>query len=121
MDCVTEIASPRWPPSNIHQEFFSPPQNLHRSDDAQFTVVLAKRGIKIIVPLGRSIVDTLHDHGINVDASYQQGFCGTCLTEVIEGEVDHRDTFLSAEERAVGKCILPCVSHAKRTRILLNL
>lgn len=121
MDCVTEIASPRWPPSSIHQEFFSPSQNLHSSDDTQFTVVLARSGIEIIVPLGRSIVDALHDHGIDLDVSCRQGFCGTCLTDVIEGEADHRDTFLSAEERAVGKCMLPCVSRAKGTRIVLNL
>lgn len=121
IDRVMEIASPRWPPSSIHREFFSPPQNLHSSDDTQFTVVLAKRGIQVVVPMGQSIIDALHDHGIDVDASCRQGFCGTCLTDVLEGEADHRDTFLSAEERAVGKCMLPCVSRAKGTRIVLNL
>jgi len=121
IDCVTEITSQRWPSSSIHQELFSPPQNLHGSDDVQFTVVLARRGIEIIVPSGRSILDALHDYGIDIDASCRQGFCGTCLTDIIEGDADHRDTFLSAEERSAGKLMLPCVSRANGTRIVLDL
>lgn len=121
MECVTHIASGRWPATSIHQEFFAPPQSLHNSDDEQFTVVLAKRNIEMVVPSGRSIIDALHDAGISLDASCRQGICGTCMTEVLEGKVDHRDSVLSADQRDSGKYMLPCVSRAKGTRIVLNL
>lgn len=121
MDCATQIASLRWPSSSIHREFFAPPQHSHGTDDSEFTVVLAKRGAEILVPSGRSIIDALHDHGVTVDASCRQGFCGTCLTSVVEGDVEHRDTFLSADERAAGRHMLPCVSRAKGARIVLGL
>ena len=29
-----------------------------------------------------------------------QGVCGTCLTPVLAGQPDHRDAYLSAEEKA---------------------
>lgn len=121
MECVTDVASRRWPSASIHQEFFSPPQNLHNPTDEQFTVALAKRNIEIVVPFGQSIVDVLHDSGIPIDVSCRHGICGTCMTEILKGKADHRDAFLSADEHACGKYMLPCVSRATGTRIVLNL
>ena len=38
------------------------------------------------------------------------GLCGTCETRVLDGEPDHRDALLTAEERASGETMLICVS-----------
>lgn len=121
MESVTDIASRKWPSASIHREFFAPPQSLHSPDDEQFTVVLAKRNMEIVVPSGRSIMDALNEAGIPLDTSCRQGTCGTCITEVLEGKVDHRDSILSSDERESGKYMIPCVSRAKGIRIVLNL
>jgi ferredoxin len=53
--------------------------------------------------------------------SCQQGFCGTCRTRVLDGEVDHRDTLLTDPERAAGM-MLTCVSRAAAaSRLTLDL
>lgn len=52
-------------------------------------------------------------HGREVETSCEQGVCGTCLTRVLEGEVDHRDLFLSDEEKACNDQFTPCVSRAR--------
>jgi vanillate O-demethylase ferredoxin subunit len=47
--------------------------------------------------------------------------CGTCLTGVLEGVPDHRDVFLTDEERADGDKMLPCVSRAQSDILVLDL
>jgi hypothetical protein len=39
---------------------------------------------------------------------------------VLEGEVDHRDTLLTTEERHANNTIYPCVSRSKRDRLVLD-
>ncbi|HEX3680287.1 MAG TPA: 2Fe-2S iron-sulfur cluster-binding protein, partial [Galbitalea sp.] len=52
--------------------------------------------------------------------SCREGTCGTCETEVIEGEIDHRDSFLSEVERESGLMMI-CCSRALSERIVLDL
>jgi len=47
--------------------------------------------------------------------------CGTCECDVISGEVDHRDTLLSNEEKAANQTMMLCVSRAKGARLVLDL
>jgi vanillate O-demethylase ferredoxin subunit len=53
--------------------------------------------------------------------SCQQGICGTCLTRVLEGKVEHKDLYLSPEEREANDQILPCCSRAMGGRLVLDL
>jgi hypothetical protein len=47
--------------------------------------------------------------------------CGTCITPVLDGEIEHRDAVLSPEVRA-GNCAMAlCVSRAKGDRLVLDL
>ena len=61
----------------------------------------------------------------DVDAPYlcRGGACGQCELEVLgaEGELIHHDLYLSADERASGKKIMPCVSRLKGGCLTLNL
>jgi ferredoxin len=50
-----------------------------------------------------------------------EGICGTCETEVIDGEVDHRDSVLDDEERASNEVMMICVSRCKGPRLTLAL
>ena len=51
----------------------------------------------------------------------KQGICGSCLTDVLEGEPDHRDHYLTDEEKADGDQILLCCSRAKSARLIIDL
>jgi vanillate O-demethylase ferredoxin subunit len=53
--------------------------------------------------------------------SCEQGVCGTCLTRVLQGEVDHRDAYLTPEEQAANDQFTPCCSRSKSARLVLDL
>jgi vanillate O-demethylase ferredoxin subunit len=53
--------------------------------------------------------------------SCEQGVCGTCLTRVREGVPDHRDLYLTPDERAANDQFTPCCSRAKSPRLVLDL
>jgi ferredoxin-NADP reductase len=76
---------------------------LHEQDDREITV-----------PKNRTMLDALRDNGVEVMWDCLRGECGLCQVEVIdcEGELDHRDVFLSEEEQAEGRKLLTCVSRA---------
>ena len=57
---------------------------------------------------------------MKIKKSCEQGVCGTCLTDVLEGEPDHKDKFLNDEEREAGDQILACCSRAKSARLVLD-
>lgn len=91
------------------------------STDRGFDVVLARSQRVVRVTPSQSISQALADCGVNIETSCEQGVCGTCLTQVIEGEVEHRDLYLSPEEQAENKQMLVCCSRAKSARLVLDL
>jgi len=56
-----------------------------------------------------------------VPTSCEQGVCGTCLTGILDGEPDHRDLYLTAEEQAANRQFIPCCSRARSARLVLDL
>jgi ferredoxin len=73
------------------------------------------------VPAGKSILDVLRENSIDMPSSCQQGACGTCRLNVLEGEPDHQDVFLNESEKQNGKSIMTCVSRAKSKRLVLDI
>ena len=51
------------------------------------------------------------------------GACGYCETEVLEleGELDHRDDWLSEEDKLSQRKFMPCVSRATCSRLVVDL
>lgn len=88
--------------------------------DTLFIVELAD-GSQIDVPTGCSIIDALGHAGIRTLSSCQKGTCGTCETPILEGEADHRDSVLCAEEHTAQETMMICVSRACGSRITLDL
>jgi vanillate monooxygenase ferredoxin subunit len=84
-------------------------------------VVLASSGRVVPVAADQSVVKALAACGVDVMVSCEQGVCGTCLTRVLEGEIDHRDVYLTPEEQAAGDQFTPCCSRAKSARLVLDL
>ena len=68
-----------------------------------------------------SVVEALRKEGIDILTSCEQGVCGTCLTRVLEGEVDHRDMYLTDEEKAANEQFMPCCSRARSKLLVLDL
>jgi ferredoxin len=73
------------------------------------------------VPAGVSILKSLEEAGVPVLSSCQEGTCGTCETEVLDGEPEHRDAVLTDAERQAGDLMMICVSRCRGERLTLNL
>ncbi len=86
-----------------------------------FIVELARSGREVPVREDQSVLQALGEAGVEVPLSCQQGVCGTCLTRVLAGEVEHWDMYLTPEEQAAGDQFLPCVSRAAGERLVLDL
>ncbi|MFD9890041.1 PDR/VanB family oxidoreductase [Amycolatopsis sp. NPDC059027] len=104
---------------DLHLERFSPRES--NGPGTSFDVELARSGITLTVPTGRSILEALEDAGVLVPSSCQEGVCGTCETAVLEGVPEHRDSVLTEEERAANDTMMICVSRACGRRLLLDL
>jgi ferredoxin-NADP reductase len=89
--------------------------------DHEFTVVLNSSGAEYLVPRDRSIVEVLLAAGERVMTSCAEGVCGTCETKVLSGEIVHRDSLLSEEDREEGIYMMPCVSRCRGDRLVLDL
>lgn len=108
-----------WPDEAVHYEYF---KNTHEIDtSSSFTVELARSALSLGVPAGKSILAVLRENGVDAPSSCEQGACGTCLTRVLEGEVDHQDVYLNATEKAAGNVMMTCVSRAKSARLVLDI
>lgn len=106
------------PEEQIHKEYFQVDTD---TSGQAFDVVAHKSGQRVRVEAGQSIVDALAGIGIKVPMSCEQGVCGTCLCTVLDGTPDHRDVFLTDEEKADNDQILLCCSRAKSDTLVLDL
>ncbi|MEX3020880.1 2Fe-2S iron-sulfur cluster-binding protein [Kluyvera sp. STS39-E] len=119
MDAVSkQAAALGYEPEQIHQECFSAEVE---TGGQPFEVVAAASGITVQVAANQTIVEALALAGLKVCVSCKQGICGSCLTDVLEGEPDHRDHYLTDDEKADGDQILLCCSRAKSARLIIDL
>ena len=110
-----------WPSRALHLERFSArPMGAPVRAEA-FDVELVRSGLTLTVPPQRSILDVVEAAGIGVLSSCAEGTCGTCETGVLDGLPDHRDSVLTADERAANDCMLICVSRSCTARLVLDL
>jgi len=86
-----------------------------------FDVVLSESGQRFTVPADKTIIEVLSEGGFDVLTSCEEGYCGTCETEVLGGVPDHRDEYLDDEERATNKRMMICVGRSKSPELILKL
>ena len=91
------------------------------SVNLEIQVVLEKSGITLTVPPDRSILEVVNEAGAGVVSTCQEGTCGTCEVRVLEGEPEHRDSVLTASERAANEYMMICVSRCRGKRLVLDL
>jgi ferredoxin-NADP reductase len=120
IDALRAVARTRsWADNRVRFEVFN---QAHRPDDTDFAVRL-KDGRIVEVGAGTTILDALEAARVDTLSDCRRGECGLCLTDVIDPRegIDHRDSYLTTEERAAGTQLTICCSRAKGKLIDLDL
>jgi ferredoxin-NADP reductase len=107
------------PAHTVHFERFA--ATSEAATEGGYDVVLQRSGHRFTVAPGKTILDTLLDHAVDVPYACTAGVCGTCRTQLVSGEPDHRDDFLSAEEKQANDSIMICCSGARSKTLVLDL
>ncbi|MBX5041311.1 oxidoreductase [Rhizobium lentis] len=121
MDAVIEIAGRRLPTTHVHIERFQPISGASDGQQRQFEVVLARSGVTCRVAQNETILDALAKCSVKVDASCREGVCGACVTRVLDGTPDHRDSFLTDAEKLGNEDVCLCVSRSHTPTLVLDL
>lgn len=103
----------------VHVEYFTAEQAAARSGG--FDVELRRRRVTLAIPAGKTILQALLDAGIDHPYACEQGVCGSCEARVIEGTPDHRDSVLTADEKAAGRSMMICCSGSLDAKLVLDL
>lgn len=105
-----------WPPSAMNFESFGARA---QTGDQPLTVELSLSQMLVEVQPGTSILDALIAADVFISYDCKRGECGSCYTQVIEGQPQHRDVCLTPAMREQGMCT--CVSWAASGRLVLEL
>jgi cytochrome P450/ferredoxin-NADP reductase len=108
---------------DFHTEWFAPKPGARQGAEGSFeafTVRLERSNKEVSVLPGQTIIDACAEVGVEIPASCFEGTCGTCLSNVLEGTPDHRDSFLSPGERQCNRLMAPCVSKSMTRRLVLD-
>jgi ferredoxin-NADP reductase/predicted pyridoxine 5'-phosphate oxidase superfamily flavin-nucleotide-binding protein len=103
-------------PKRVHIERFSV---LSSKSDQPFTVKFKDAGGEITVSENETMLDTMLNEGIDTPYSCKFGECKTCVVHVVSGDVIHRDTCLTDQEKSSG-LMCPCVSRASGESITIE-
>ena len=109
-----------WDEARLHREYFAAAPT-GTAGDGGFELELTSSGRVIPVAADQTALAALLAAGLDIPMSCEQGVCGTCLTGVKSGVPDHRDQYLTPEERAANNQFLPCCSRASSARLVLDL
>jgi vanillate O-demethylase ferredoxin subunit len=111
---MREAASQAWtaanrPCADLRFETFG--SSGHLASQA-FQVELPRQQLGLTVPAEVSLLEALEAAGVQVLSNCRRGECGLCAMDILslDGEIDHRDVFLSDAEKRLGKRICACVS-----------
>jgi vanillate O-demethylase ferredoxin subunit len=101
-----------WAPQRVRSEFFGAG---HGQDDVGFEVRLRSSGRSVTVGRNTSA-------GLELLFDCRRGECGLCQLAVVEadGPLEHRDRYLTAEERGEGRSMCICVSRIRGRHLVLD-
>ena len=108
-----------WLSEHVHYEQFS--GGVVGLDNRAFTVELALSKKTLEVRADQTLLDALLEAKVEAYFDCRSGVCGSCLIPVCSGEVDHRDTFLSDDEKTESSLICSCVSRARGASLVLDI
>lgn len=114
-----EAATQGRPADHVHLERFAAAPST--PIDGGFAVQLARSGRRVLVDKGSTILEALRKEGIALQASCEQGICGSCETRVLAGRPDHRDSLLSEQEKQANQVMMVCCSGSLDPVLVLDL
>lgn len=118
IDFITEEARCRgWPDAQVHSERFD--ADVDKAGDS-FEFVASRSGRSFVIPGDKTIAEVLLAAGVDVSVACEQGICGTCLSDVLEGIPDHRDLVQSDEEKGENARIALCCSRSLSARLVVD-
>ncbi|MFE3193726.1 PDR/VanB family oxidoreductase [Nocardia sp. NPDC059240] len=107
-----------WPAQRLHAERFAA---AFTEPGAPFAAKLGRSGLLVKVAPEATLLDALLAKGIRVPNLCRQGVCGECRLGVRGGGIEHRDHYLTEDERAAGDALMACVSRATGDLLELEL
>jgi ferredoxin-NADP reductase len=119
MDSVLEQARELgWPEGLLHLEHFGAGE---LDAGEPFTAILARSGVRLEVPAGFSLLEALEKEGKQIPNMCRKGICGECTVPVLRGTPQHRDLYLSDEEKEENTLMMCCVSRTMDEELELDL
>jgi ferredoxin-NADP reductase len=93
-----------------------------RYPTAGFTVRVADADREVEVPATRTLLAALTEAGVDMMWDCLRGECGLCTVAVLDHDqpLDHRDVFLSEDERAANTALCACVSRARSGTVTID-
>jgi ferredoxin len=91
------------------------------SEPGGFIVALGRTGGEFFVPEDDTILNVLRTAGVDLQYSCEQGICGACEVNYLEGTPEHRDSVRAPEEHDADKTILICCAGSQTPRLVLDL
>ncbi|TCW17373.1 vanillate O-demethylase ferredoxin subunit [Raoultella sp. BIGb0138] len=110
-----------WQATQFFFERFTPVGLNNEAENKSFYIELASTGQRLPVAPEQTIAQVLLHARVEVMLSCEQGICGSCITDVIDGIPEHRDCVLTAEEKASNSQITLCCSRSKTPVLVLDL
>ena len=91
------------------------------TDADAYELVLTESGHTLRLPPETNILEKVLALGVEVENDCRDGICGSCITPIVTGTVDHRDLVLTKKEQAAMDRMLICVSRPTCARLELKL
>ena len=121
LNTVIDIVEKHSEKHELHFERFTLASEEAAKANNVFDVKIDSTGEVYTVGEDETILTVLSANGVDVPSACAAGLCGTCITDVLEGDIDHRDGILSDDEKASNEYMCVCISRAKSAQITLDL
>ncbi len=110
-----------WQENQLSFERFSNTEMNNDTAGNEFHIQLSSTGQRYLVGRDQTIAEVLLSARVDIMLSCEQGICGSCITDVIDGIPDHRDCVLTDAEKAENTQITLCCSRSKSPVLVLDL
>lgn len=117
-DVLDQAREHGWPAARLHSEAFGAAE---LDDGEPFAVNLARSGTRLEVPAGVSLLEALENAGKSIPNMCRKGICGECSLSVLRGTPQHRDLYLTDQEKAENTTMMCCVSRSLDEELELDL
>lgn len=113
-------ATADWPAGTVRVERFKG-EEVAVGERKVFELVLQRSGLNTEVGTHESVLDAIERLGVSYPWSCREGICGTCEAPMLEGEAEHMDFVLDAQEKQSHQRMMVCVSRCAGPRLVLDI